>query len=72
MRDFIDDHWPVLLIVALIGLTVWGIVAAVSHDERIEQSFMVECMEDHKRYECQAMWRAGKSDTVVVPVYSGR
>lgn len=74
MRNFIGDHWPVLAIVGFIGLSLLGIVAAVKHDARIEQAFMTECMVDHKWYECQAIWRAGedRSNTVVVPVYTGR
>lgn len=37
--------------------------------------FMRQCMEDHKEYECTALWRAGDSalpNVVLMPVPVGR
>ena len=37
--------------------------------------FMRQCMEDHKEYECTALWRAGdraSPDLIVIPIITGR
>ena len=37
--------------------------------------FMRQCMEDHKEYECTALWRAGdraSPDLIVIPIPTGR
>jgi hypothetical protein len=33
-----------------------------------EARFMTECQEERKRYECEAMWRAGNTRTHVQPM----
>jgi len=52
-----------LLICAL--LFTWWIVRQDNHNW---QNFYAQCTQDHKAYECTAMWRAGETNTVVVPV----
>lgn len=55
----------------LVAVAVWYSVAVswAQHDR-----FMAGCLEDHKEYECMAMWRAGDraSDVVVVPMPTSR
>ena len=69
----IDDGFGVfvfVLLAAFIGLLVF----AVSEDSKHNETFMKQCMEDHKQYECDALWRAGEDHTTVMPmpVYIGR
>lgn len=72
MRDFIDfvqDCWGLILFVVLItAATIAVLVVAISGDAEQRAEFMAACQEDHKAYECVAMWRAGESHTAVVPV----
>lgn len=67
--DLTLGAWPLafgtLLIVAAIALSL---VAAVRADNAALEEFMRQCQQDHKEYECIAMWRAGDSHTQVVPV----
>lgn len=57
-----------LIVFALLAafITAAWFVASASNDER--EAFMVECRKERKEYECKAMWRAGNSGTVVVPM----
>lgn len=58
------------------GVFVFGIcvvfialvVVAVSEESKHQDAFMKQCMEDHKQYECDALWRAGEDHTQVVPM----
>lgn len=52
------------LILACIGLAVLSAKGDADREER----FMSECQQDRKRYECEAMWRAGQSQVVPVTV----
>lgn len=48
-------------------IVAYGIVAAVvgfaayalKVSQETQHRFMTQCMQDHKEYECTAMWRAG-------------
>lgn len=69
MADFIEDHLTITVglvlgvVCAVLGaLIVW--IARVDAAEKAD--FMAECLKDRKSYECVAMWRAG--DTKVVPM----
>ena len=53
----------------LLGFT-WLMVHASNVASASHARFMGQCMQDHKEYECTAMWRAGdngQSTVVVVP-----
>ena len=58
-----------LFFAALIGFGVY----AFKTGENAHRRFMTQCMEDHKEYECTAMWRAGSSEApTIMLVPSGR
>lgn len=58
-----------LAMVALLCFLIYSVVTDTSKED-----FMKECMQDKKKYECTAMWRAGKSSVVPVfiPMSTGR
>lgn len=70
MKEFIG----VMLLLGVIGFTIWGIFQLAMADIKQKEQFMISCKQDHKEYECTAMWRAGENRTTVmpVPVYVGR
>ena len=48
---------------------------AVTREREAHARFMRQCMEDHKEYECTALWRAGdraSPDLIVIPIPTGR
>ncbi len=48
---------------------------AVTRGREAHVRFMRQCMEDHKEYECTALWRAGdraSPDLIVIPIPTGR
>ena len=71
LPDLVADNfgWSLLAGAAvLISLLAF----AISEDNRDEAHFMAECAQDHKAYECEAMWRAGEPKLIAVPVVAGR
>lgn len=57
-----------LIIIALLALIV-GVPIMLASERKAKESFMAECLEDgKKKYECTAMWRAGESNTAVMPM----
>lgn len=64
--------WLGLLIIGIIVLMVVALGIAGYAETQQNKTFMEECMKDRKEYECVAMWRAGNTHTVVVPIYTGR
>lgn len=50
------------------ALLWWGVEESIA----ARRAFMAECLQDHKQYECTAMWRAGESQVVPVFIPSGR
>lgn len=52
------------LVMCLSLLGIW----VVRDGQSQEDAFMKECQQDHKPYECTAMWRAGESRTLVMPM----
>jgi hypothetical protein len=56
-----------LFFALLIGVCVYAVRTNLDARHR----FMSQCMEDHKEYECTALWRAGSSEPptiIYVPV----
>ena len=48
---------------------------AITRGREAHGRFMRQCMEDHKEYECTALWRAGdraSPDLIVIPIPTGR
>ena len=71
LPDLVADNfgWSLLAGAAvLISLLAFAIIEDNAHAERV----MAECMQDHKAYECEAMWRAGEPKLIAVPVVAGR
>jgi hypothetical protein len=65
--NFFLDHLSKFLVL----LFVLVFLAAVSDAQREKEQrdkFMVECMRDHKEYECVAMWRRGEDRIVPMPI----
>ena len=59
-----------LALLLLVGVAV-GIYVGVARAQEAHTRFMRQCMEDHKEYECTALWRAGGrsgADLIVLPV----
>ena len=49
-------------LVLCIGLIVFGLWGySVKYTE-----FMTECMQDHKKYECEALWNSTQPQTVII------
>jgi hypothetical protein len=67
-EDRIIGGFFVLIIGAVVALCIW---AAVETNDTYKE-FMRQCQQDHKEYECYAMWRSTVNhdhvQTVVVPV----
>lgn len=68
--DWIVDNLGWVLVGTLVLMAAF-FVAAVDADSKARNAFMRECLQDHKQYECTAMWRAGERHerTTVVPVF---
>jgi hypothetical protein len=63
----------------VVAVTVLFFVAlryyAITRGREAHARFMRQCMEDHKEYECTALWRAGdraSPDLIVIPIPTGR
>ncbi len=60
-----------LIVGALVILIGVGFLAyrSVTLDDAARARFMRQCMEDHKEYECTALWRAGnRSGPDIIPI----
>lgn len=70
--DWVMDHFGWVLLVGLMAIIGVGAVEAALENKR-EERFIAECQQDHKRYECEALWRQGEPRTIVapMPVYVG-
>lgn len=67
MSNFIFNHFG-WVITALVVAILTGILHLGKIDAAKRERFIAQCTQDHKEYECVAMWRAGESHTQVVPV----
>jgi hypothetical protein len=68
---WLDRHLVKLTVVGAVGLGVLAGLGVRMSSQRAEakyQKFHTECIQHRKEFECAAMWRAGNTDTVVVPV----
>lgn len=58
-----------LWIIGIIFAVIVGIgIAIAQSDSKHQKDFMDQCVQDHKQYECDAMWRAGEDHTTVMPI----
>jgi len=73
MFNFDQDIFPIFLIIIVCALLALGAMAVVENGKH-QEVFMKQCMEDHKQYECDALWRAGEDHTTVMPmpIYIGK
>ncbi len=69
------ENRAMLLCGSVALLLVVGLIVAVyvgmAHAQEAHTRFMRQCMEDHKEYECTALWRAGSKsgpDLIVLPI----
>lgn len=56
MGNFCREHAAPLMVLAFLVFLILLTIPA----HRVRTEFMDECMQDHKKYECDAMWRAGR------------
>lgn len=64
--DFDDLLTPICVL--LVVVLVWGCVVLSRDYKQKKDEFMSACVKDRKEYECVAMWRAGNSHTIVMPM----
>ena len=67
-------HWIMgsVAAAALLGF-IWLMIYVAKVASASHARFMDQCMQDHKEYECTAMWRAGDSgQPTVVFIPTGR
>lgn len=69
-----DIDWPLWVMSAIIIFLICLCFFAVFAMGANQKQFMKECQQDHKHYECEALYRAGDSNTVYMPIIipSGR
>lgn len=71
MGDWFSDNvgWVFVAVGVAVGAAVVVLMmVSVVDDVRREHRFMAECQQDHKRYECEALWRQGAAHTTVMPM----
>lgn len=61
------DFFPTAALIFVAALLVASVLAIWSEYDAY-QKFMAQCRQDHKEYECTAMWRDGSSRSVLVPM----
>lgn len=65
--DFFD--WVMMFFIGAVIILVIAMIAfSVIDGNKEREAFMRECLKDHKEYECTAMWRAGDSNVVPMPI----
>ena len=65
--EWFNDNFGLSICLAgllIVGLFIWGVKSSINE----KTTFMEECMEDLKQYECTALWRQGNKGTTAVPV----
>jgi hypothetical protein len=62
-----NDNFGSILVGILIIFIAICVVAVTAESKHLD-NFMAQCMQDHKQYECDAMWRAGEDHTTVMPM----
>ena len=76
IRYWWNAYWPILLFGGLLFGSLGGLIFGVMHDNAKEaehkRAFMGQCLEDHKQYECDALWGQAREDkggtTVFIPM----
>ena len=71
-----NAYWPMLIFGGLLFGTLGGIIYIGARDGARERehkrAFMGQCLEDHKQYECDALWGQARADkggnTVFIPM----
>lgn len=62
-------EYSFFIILGVAGVVIAVVTTfAILADEARADRFMQNCLQDRKAYECEAMWRAGNSNTVIVPL----
>src|SRR3954462_1642193 len=69
-----DNRRMAIAACSIVFLVITGFTAAIWYGVKRENAahdrFMAQCMQDHKEYECTAMWRAGDSGPpAVIPMF---
>ena len=59
-----------VLIVAFIVLGVVVVIVASKQQAEAKARWMRQCMEDHKQYECEIMWKQAQPDTKFIYIPS--
>lgn len=69
LLEWLNRHIPeVVSVVLVLSFLIFAGFVVVAETEEYE-IFMEACLEDHKQYECKAMWRRGKSTVVPMPIF---
>jgi hypothetical protein len=55
MGDWIFDHFG-WVVGGLVALTTVAFIASSAEEMKHKQTFMAECVKDHKQYECDVLW----------------
>ncbi len=63
-----EAFWLLIAITVIFGGVGIGVYFEEKGDNARQARFMTECQEERKRYECEAMWRAGNTRTHVQPM----
>lgn len=63
-----EAFWLLVAIAVIFGGLGIGVYYEEQDNGERQSRFMTECQEDRKRYECEAMWRAGNTRTHVQPM----
>lgn len=59
----------IALIILIISLMLTAVFVSTAHNR---ETFMAECLKDHKQYECDSLWGAAQGgSTVIIPIYTG-
>lgn len=62
--DFIALSVCAVVVLGIGALTIFALI----DDGRARTAFMAECRQHRQNFECVAMWRAGQTSTVVMPM----
>lgn len=65
--DWVMEHFGWVFLTGMAAIVAFGFFA-IAHDQKQENWFMSECQQDHKRYECEVLWRQGQPRMTVVPM----
>jgi hypothetical protein len=60
--------WLWIIMLLMFAAFVATVLFADKMYAEAKQHFMAQCMQDHKEYECTALWRQGDPSTLVVPI----